>query len=412
MVYTFKKVKLPNTLYEIKEHKNTKEENSIIEIIPEENENQKKEEQNKSKKKTSLNQPKGLSQREINIFEQQQKKSKKHRKELALLAISSLIDFLSNFTYLVSYAHVINYSESNNDNKNSNHTIYNSSFNVSSDSDNSNNKKDNSQSSLIPFRICSRIIFMYTISIIFFYYDKPHRHHVISLLFIIIIVISVYFIEIILTNLEITIIIRYYIISFIQEFLFCLDNVIGAKYLSISNGNVYQLLFYNGLFGILMIIIITFTSKYMHCSELHLNQDYCNSDNLKYFTDFKFWNPKLILLISSLIISIIEMACTWLLIFYQTVNHLSVACAIHLILRYIMEKDVKTTLHIILGIISLFPMSFFALVFNEIIVLKFCNLDKNTFEEIERRCIEDQYLVERNSLDPSSDNLNFDDSIN
>ena len=106
------------------------------------------------------------------------------------------------------------------------------------------------------------------------------------------------------------------------------------------------------------------------------------------------------------------MASTWLLIFYQTVNHLSFACAIHLFLRFMMEKNVKETLHIILGIISLILMSFFALVFNEIILLKFCKLDKNTFDEIEKRSIEDQYLVERNSLDPAIDNLNLDDSIN
>ena len=405
-----KKLQITKKFNEVKEKDNT--EVDIIEIIPEENENQKNEEKNK---KTNNKASKGLSQKEIYLNEQEKKKKKKFYKEIIFLMISSLIDFLSNFSYLISYAYIKTNDDSTNNNNtttyiNTNNNIsFNYIYEIRNFTSDNKDKKQESLINLIPFRLCMRIILIYSISLIFFSFDRPHRHQVISLLFILIIIISEYCIEIILNIQEINTKGIYYFIYFLQEFLFCFDNIIGAKYLSISQGNVYQLLFFNGLFGILMIIIITFCSKFIHCSELHLNEDYCKDGNLKYLIDFKFLDLRLLKFILNLLLSILEMACTWLLIFYQTVNHLSVACAIHLIYRFLFGGDEKTSLHIIMGIISLILISIFAFIFNEIIILKFCNLDKNTIEVINQRAIEDQTLVERISVEHTSDSLISDD---
>ena len=153
-----------------------------------------------------------------------------------------------------------------------------------------------------------------------------------------------------------------------------------------------------------MIIIISFFTNKLHCSKLNLNEKFCKNDELKFIFDVKNDIPKISKFIISLIISIIEMACTWLLIFFQTVNHLSVACSIHLMFRFL-KGYIFDINHFILGIISLVLIFFFSLVFNEILILRFCKLDKNTNEEIEHREIEDKKLIERVSIDSSVEGI-------
>ena len=100
---------------------------------------------------------------------------------------------------------------------------------------------------------------------------------------------------------------------------------------------------------------------------------------------------------------VFEMASMWLLILYQTVNHLSVACAIHLFYRFLVGKKEITDNHYIIGITCFVFIIFFTLVFNEIIILRFCTLDKNTKEEIEKRAIDDKALGEILSFGSSNE---------
>ena len=191
-------------------------------------------------------------------------------------------------------------------------------------------------------------------------------------------------------------------ITLIQEFFFCLYNILGSKYLSISHSNVYKLLFFNGLFGILMMVIIHFTTGNITCTYLNIDDKFCNKNGtLKNFYTFSLFDGRLKRLIPSLLLTIIEMACTWLLIFNQTANHLAVANSIHLTFRFLIGRNKLEANHIIIGTLSFIIISFFSLVYNEIFVLRFCDLDKNTSKEIEQRAIEDKLLVERISYENS-----------
>ena len=82
-----------------------------------------------------------------------------------------------------------------------------------------------------------------------------------------------------------------------------------------------------------MTIGIHFSTGIIRCNKL-IDEEYCDKDNLKNFKDFVF-NSSLINLIPSLLLTIVEVACTWLLISYQTVNHLAVAYSIHLTFRFL-----------------------------------------------------------------------------
>ena len=331
----------------------------------------------------------GLSQKEINRNEQEKKRKKKICKESFILILSSFLDLISSLIYLFSYASI---SNSNNEN---------------------NSTQDNSQSeniiNLIPYRISIRIILMYILSLIIVYSNRPYRHQILSLFLIIIFLICANLIEIFLDIIKTEkYILIHFIISFLQEFLFCLDYVVGAKYLSISKGNLYKLLFAKGLFGIIGIIIIHFLTGFIHCSDLYLNGKYCVEDNLKYFYDLNIdkIDIKVFKLITSLILSIIELACTWLLIFYQTVNHLTIACAIHLTHRFLTGRNNFNINHFIISIICLILVILFSLIYNEIIILKICSLDKNTSEEIEKRAAEEQIIEEKLFLENSLEGIN------
>ena len=358
---------------------------------------------------------KGLSQKEINFNEMEKKKKMRLRKEIFYLVISSIIDAISIFTYLISYANLTNNNPKDSsvkkgeentgiDGPNFNNTIPNDT-NINNDNFVIKDRAIN----LIPFRISLRIILIFIFSWMMLYTERPHRHQVVALSFIIITCICVYIIEysmdIIITDENL---LNNIIITLFQEFCFSLDNVIGAKYLSISKGNIYKLLFFNGSFGIIMIIILSLSTSLFHCSKLGINENFCkdSNDKLRFIfylnTDF----GKMLRFGGSLILTIVEMACTWSLIFYQSINHLSVACSIHLIFRFLIGRvdveEVDETNHLIIGILSLILICFMTLLFNEIIIIRFFGLEKNTTKEIELRAIEDKNLMERN---PTESNM-------
>ena len=351
---------------------------------------------------------KGISQKEIILNEIERKKKNKLRLEIFYLIISSIIDSISIFTYLISYANLTNnnpkgYQKEENteiDDQNFNNTTRNDT-NINSD----NNLIKDRAVNLVPFRICLRIILIFTFSWMMLKTERPHRHQVVSLLLIIFICICAYFIEysmdIIITEENLF---NNIIITLFQEFFFSLDNVIGAKYLLISKGNMYKLLFFNGTFGIIMIIILSLSTSLFRCSKLAIDDKFCkdSDDKLRFIFYINIDLGKMLRFCGSLILTIIEMACTWSLIFYQSINHLSVACSLHLIFRFFIGRIVVNTDHIIIGIISFILICLMTLIFNEVIIIRLFGLEKNTIKEIELRAIEDKNLMERS---PTESNM-------
>jgi hypothetical protein len=351
---------------------------------------------------------KGLSQKEIVLNEIERRRKNKLRLEIFYLIISSIIDSISIFTYLVSYAILTNnnpngYQKEENteiDDLNFNNTTHNDT-NINSD----NNLIKDKAINLIPFRICLRIILIFIFSWAILKTQRPHRHQVVALLFTIIICICVYYLE---YSMDIIILeenlLNNLLLTLFQEFFFSLDNVIGAKYLSISKGNIYKLLFFNGTFGIIMIIILSLSTSLFRCSKLAIDDKFCkdSNDKLRFIFYINSDLGKMLRFGGSLILTIVEMACTWSLIFYQSINHLSVACSLHLIFRFLIGRIEVNTDHIIIGIISFILICLMTLLFNEVIIIRFFGLEKNTTKEIELRAIEDKNLMERN---PTESNM-------
>lgn len=359
----------------------------------------------------------GLSQKEINLYEKEKILNKRYYNEIKYLIISSILDFIANVFYLFSLPIIANdipeEYRTNTTNSINNEESY--IINNTSSNNFTNEYKNDNLVNLIPFRILFRISLFYLFFELFLHFEKIHRHQFISLLSIIIISILAYF-EYFKDILEQDNYFLFHLpICFFQELSFCLYNAIGAKYLSISNGNVYKLLFFNGLFGIVMILIMNFClTKVIFCSQLKIDEHFCKNKKLRYFYDFepleKYKYYEYINIGFTFIMSVVEMASMWLLILYQTVNHLSVACAIHLFFRFLIGKKELADNHYIIGITCFVFIIFFTLVFNEIIILRFCTLDKNTKEEIEKRAIDDKALGEILSVGDSSNEATINDN--
>ena len=83
-----------------------------------------------------------------------------------------------------------------------------------------------------------------------------------------------------------------------------------------------------------------------------------------------------------------EIWAKWLLIFNFSVNHYGAICAIPLIFIFTFKNGTGIG-NSIVYIIGNAIIIFMAFVYNEIIILRFCGLDKNTAIEISRRSIRD-----------------------
>ena len=161
------------------------------------------------------------------------------------------------------------------------------------------------------------------------------------------------------------------------------------RYLLKSKGNVYYLLFINGIISITLSILLQIIFSFFSCHKSKIFVDkfnYCDEDgkynnilsNLKSFNDFGGW-----LSIGIILTFCIENICTYLVTYYFSLNHYGALFAIPTYLRFVID-DYNLLLriyYIIMGIIIVFM----TLVYTEILILRFWGLESNTKEEIIKR---------------------------
>ena len=237
---------------------------------------------------------------------------------------------------------------------------------------------------------------------------KMYSHHILSGVIILLVVIITHIISIFTEGYE-----NYWSklgLSILPELSFSIMYVCGAKYLSITQGNIYKFLFIDGIIGIFLSILIQIISYYsIKCDDSQnvLFSDnygpYCYKNNLKTMMEnFKFRKFDVPFSIAVILSTFIETWLIWFLIFNFSVNHFSAIHPIPLLFYFIISKiydnnnknnnntniDFKKIDNImfIFGGVIIILMTF---IFNEIIILKFCNFDKNTNVEINKRAVKE-----------------------
>ena len=239
------------------------------------------------------------------------------------------------------------------------------------------------------FGVFFEIIFFITLSIYAMKY-KIYRHHFVSLIVILLnlILLMISFI-ICFPDCTIQTIIYY----FFYSFLFCLYCILGKKYLNLFSNSPYNIMLSIGIISILILFIFDI----IMFSLFDNNDDYIN----KYGIILGFKKMTNIL---SIYVFIFDVICNffsniglWLTIYYYSPFHyiISESMSEYLFILYdfiIFKRDYKFSDIILYTIIYIINFTFF-LIFNEIIILKFCGLNYNIKENIEEREIIDNILA-------------------
>ena len=185
------------------------------------------------------------------------------------------------------------------------------------------------------------------------------------------------------------------------ELLFSIMYVFGEKYLSKTKGNIFKLIFIDGIIGmflsILFQIIAYFFIPCISCNNcenhgIFIDDTFdCDKKRLKTMIkvfinfDFEIFGYSILLAVATFL----ETWFIWLIILSFSVNHFgaihTISLYIHFLLPIINNKEEFSIQNYIMLLLGGVIISFMSLVYNEIIILNFCGLDKNTDIEIDKR---------------------------
>ena len=233
------------------------------------------------------------------------------------------------------------------------------------------------------------IIFFIVLSIVIMN-NKIYRHHFVSLIItlmnLILLIISF---AIRFPEYTIQIIIYY----FFYSFFFCLFCILGKKYLNLFSNSPYNIM---ALIGIISTIIL-----FIYDIIMFLISDNNDENINKYGIIFGFRNmtnfPSVLYFIFDVVFYFFSNIGILMTIYYYSPFHYIISESIseYLFILYdfiIYDREYKL-IDIILYTIIYFINFIFFLVFNEIIILKFCGLDYNIKQNIQKREINDNILA-------------------
>ena len=211
---------------------------------------------------------------------------------------------------------------------------------------------------------------------------KIYKHHIVSLNLII-------FNLLILTLSFIlhykTISIKVVLHNLVTSFFYCLFDIIGKKYLNLFCDSPYQIMLKIGVFSIILlfiydlIVFIIFAIKGMEDTSISgVIVGIINNINIK----------AIIYIIFDIILCFLWNAGVWFTLYYLTPCHFiiseSISEYIYNIINYFSGIKYESIYIIIYSIIYIINLFLF-LVYDEIIILKFWDMDKYTKKMIERR---------------------------
>ena len=233
------------------------------------------------------------------------------------------------------------------------------------------------------------IIFFIILSFLTMKY-KIYRHHLVSLIVILLNLILLIISFIICFPdciLETTV---YY---FFYSFFFCLYCILGKKYLNLFSNSPYKVMLSIGIIS----TIILFIYDIIMFSIFDHNDDHNNKHGVifgfKRMTNF----TGIFFFIFDLVFYFCSNIGIWMTLYYYSPFHyiISESMSEYLYILYdfiIFGREYKISDIILYTIIYIINLIFF-LIFNEIIILKFCGLNYNIKENIEERQIIDNILA-------------------
>ena len=246
---------------------------------------------------------------------------------------------------------------------------------------------------------CSRLLLIILLSHFLIKNEKLKRHQYFSAIIILIIIIIISVLSLIFEEENNNDYFIKLVLMIVPEFLYIFVYICGAIYLSKSQGNIYKMVFFNGITGLILSVILQIILSFFNCDhyEIYFNNnkyDFCDNGKIKTILEnFKsFQNFGEFYTFFSIIFNFVEIVSIWLLIYYYSINHFASVYIIPSFFDFIFKKNnLGYKLMYIIGCIVIILM---ALVYNEIIILKFCGFEKNTKKEITKRALTESSIEE------------------
>ncbi len=216
--------------------------------------------------------------------------------------------------------------------------------------------------------------------------NNIYRHHYISIIIIIIagIILDVslgnyaHFINEIIPN----------TIKFVTEIIFCLGIVINKYTMVNTYASEYEICTYQGLFGLIIYIIIFILSKYISFFK-------------RFDSNFEYNSQNILIFFAVVIFQLIYNLSILFTINHTTTCHFLIIMILGFLSRYFIKLYDGNDNSILLIIVLLFIL-FMTLIFNEIIELNFCGLSHNTKKNIALRANKEKGIM---LADLSNDSL-------
>ena len=264
---------------------------------------------------------------------------------------------------------------------------------------------------------CARLALMTSLSYFFINNQKLQKHQYFSAIITLIVAIISSILSLIIedkdynNNFWIKL-----ILMTVPEILYCIMYICGAYYL-VKKGNIYKLLFFNGVIGLILstiiqLIVILFSFDCNNLKEFFSKDLICEDEKIKTmienFTSFENFGGLLTFLL--IVFDFIEVISIWFLIYYFSIAHFAAVYLIPSFFEYIINhRNYKYEAFYIIGCVIIILM---ALIYNEIIILKFCGFDINTKIEITKRAKSDSDIEDNHKIwDNNSENVILDYSI-
>ena len=201
-----------------------------------------------------------------------------------------------------------------------------------------------------------------------------------------------------------------YIIYLFFANILSLGRVLSKRLMEIEYETPYRIIFFIGIIGTLLSLITLIFTSIFECNESI--KDFCKNNNHldsipQYFSELKeqivehtgiFFVEILIVFPLFLFFSFSQFVCEMLIIFHLNPNYILISDCIYFEIKHIFKKingKVDTEFFIIQFIAEICALLGY-IIFLEIIVLKFCKLDKDIKENIIKRGLRDSKSKEIN----------------
>ena len=190
-----------------------------------------------------------------------------------------------------------------------------------------------------------------------------------------------------------------------------------------------KLMTFLGIFGIVFSLITNYLSFYINLKFIdntNLNDYFIITNDFKRFKnifdewgDFGEYNWVILILISIIILWFAENYVSWFCVYTFSPNHFTIYSSICIIVELLFELigfkeyNVKIIVLCILSVLALFLIFISSLIFNEILIIRICEMDKNTNVEINKRQKEEieNMVNKRESLSSNNNSLYELDSL-